>query len=137
MNRRTALVAGLLSLLPAGAFAQRAPCVPGNPLYDRGDYRCFGERPVPTRARAVVTALAEERTMPVENLLAPDLLRRVCWSPPELEAGPLGEARRAGGARAWQVDQVLEPLLAGLRDPASVPRDVPAQVESGAATVVR
>jgi hypothetical protein len=59
MNRRTALVAGLLSLLPAGAFAQRAPCVPGNPLYDRGDYHCFGERPVPTRARAAVTARVE------------------------------------------------------------------------------
>ena len=60
MIRRTALaVAGLLALLPAGALAQRAPCVPGNPLYDRGDYRCFGERPVPTRARAAVTARVE------------------------------------------------------------------------------
>lgn len=46
-------------LLPAAASAQRAPCVPGNPYYDRGDYRCFGERPHPTRARAEVTAHVE------------------------------------------------------------------------------
>ena len=59
MNRRTALLAGLLTLVPAGALAQRSPCVPGNPLYDRGDYRCFGERPVPSRARAAVTARVE------------------------------------------------------------------------------
>lgn len=59
MTPRTALLVGLLALLPSSALAQRAPCVPGNPLYDRGDYRCFGERPVPTRARATVTARVE------------------------------------------------------------------------------
>lgn len=58
MQRRT-LLALLLALLPSPALAQRAPCVPGNPLYDRGDYRCFGERPVPTRARASVSARLE------------------------------------------------------------------------------
>ncbi len=57
---RTTLVLSLVALLaPASALAQRSPCVPGNPLYDRGDYRCFGERPRPTRARADVTARVE------------------------------------------------------------------------------
>jgi hypothetical protein len=59
MTPRTALLVTLFTLLPASAFAQRAPCVPGNPLYDRGDYRCFGERPIPTRARTAVTARVE------------------------------------------------------------------------------
>lgn len=92
-------------------------------------------------ARTVVSELAEERTMPVENLLPPDLLRRICWTPPELDAElddePLREALLSGGARRWQVEQVLEPLLAALRDPASVQRDVPVPVETGGATVVR
>lgn len=60
---RSSLVFALVALLaPASALAQRAPraaCVPGNPLYDRGDYRCFGERPVPSRARTEVTAHVE------------------------------------------------------------------------------
>lgn len=43
----------------ATASAQETVCVPGNPLYDRGDYRCFPRRPVPTRARATVRAHVE------------------------------------------------------------------------------
>ena len=46
--------------------------------------------------------------MPVENLLQPDLLRRLCWSPPA--DGDLAAALREGGARDWQVD-LLAPLL--------------------------
>jgi hypothetical protein len=59
MNCRALLAALALTLTPATVSAQRAACVPGNPLYDRGDYRCFGERPVPTRARAAVRARVE------------------------------------------------------------------------------
>ncbi len=60
MNHRTLISLALASLLAPGvALAQRSPCVPGNPLYDRGDYRCFGERPVPTRARAEVSSHVE------------------------------------------------------------------------------
>ncbi|WP_448629307.1 hypothetical protein [Cellulomonas soli] len=32
-------------------------------------------------AREAVAALSAEHTVPVENLLQPDLLRRLCWSP--------------------------------------------------------
>ncbi len=61
MNHRTALAFVLAALLaPVSALAQnRSACVPGNPLYDRGDYRCFGERPVPTHARPEVTSHVE------------------------------------------------------------------------------
>ena len=57
MRALTALLA-LLTLSPA-ALAQEAYCVPGNPLYDRGDYRCFNRRPRPTRARTTVRAHVE------------------------------------------------------------------------------
>src|SRR4029079_2526941 len=63
-------------------------------------------------ARAALARLGEERSVPVENLLQPDLLRRLCWSPPA--DGDLAAALREGGARDWQVDllaQQLEPAL--------------------------
>jgi ribonuclease D len=59
-------------------------------------------------ARAAVTGVGEQWNVPVENLLQPDLLRRVCWSPPA--DGDVRAALRAGGARAWQID-ILAPEL--------------------------
>ena len=59
-------------------------------------------------ARAGIAALSEQWSIPAENLLQPDLLRRVCWSPPE--DGDVAGALRAGGARPWQV-QLVAPIL--------------------------
>ncbi|PPI25010.1 ribonuclease D [Rathayibacter sp. AY1B1] len=55
--------------------------------------------------RAVVTEIAELLSLPVENLLTPELLRRVAWNPPEPLTGDsvAAELTRAG-ARAWQVE---------------------------------
>ena len=63
-------------------------------------------------ARSVMAELHEEHDVPVENLLQPDLLRRLCWSPPE-DQGEDGVAEflRAGGARVWQVE-LAAPRLA-------------------------
>ena len=60
-------------------------------------------------ARAAIAAISEERTVPVENLLLPDLLRRLCWTPPEDR--DVAAALRRGGAREWQID-LLADLLA-------------------------
>jgi ribonuclease D len=63
-------------------------------------------------ARDAMAAYATERAVPVENLLTPDLLRRVVWTPPEdLQASGFAAALRAGGAREWQVE-VVAPILA-------------------------
>jgi ribonuclease D len=52
----------------------------------------------------------------VENLLTPDLVRRVTWSPPEpLSEEAVGDALRAGGARPWQVALTAPALAAALR----------------------
>ena len=89
-------------------------------------------------ARSVVTAKAESLSLPVENLLSPDLLRRVCWTPPDpLDAGTLDAALRRGGARDWQVEQVGPVLLPALLDPASVAEDTPARVETAEDSVLR
>ncbi|UCN13201.1 HRDC domain-containing protein [Cellulomonas iranensis] len=62
-------------------------------------------------ARAVVAELSEQHTVPVENLLQPDLLRRLCWSPPApLDAAAVAATLTAGGARAWQVELLADRL---------------------------
>ncbi|GAA1082468.1 ribonuclease D [Pseudonocardia antarctica] len=64
-------------------------------------------------ARAALATVSEQHDVPVENLLQPDLLRRVCWTPPT--DGDLPAALAAGGARPWQVEllaPLLEPALA-------------------------
>ena len=61
-----------------------------------------------TAARAGVAAVALERSVPVENLLQPELLRRLCWSPPD--DGDLAGALRKGAAREWQI-ALLTPVL--------------------------
>jgi ribonuclease D len=67
-------------------------------------------------ARTALTAVAEANTLPVENLLLPDLLRRTCWQPPEdLSAEGVAEALRAGGARSWQVELTAGVLAEALR----------------------
>lgn len=66
-------------------------------------------------AREAVAALAAEHHVPVENLLQPDLLRRLCWSPPDpVTAGTVAEALRTGGARPWQVELVAGPVAAAM-----------------------
>jgi ribonuclease D len=63
----------------------------------------------------VVAALADEHTMPAENLLQPDSVRRLAWSPPaEISAATVGGALRALGARDWQVRLVAVPLAKAL-----------------------
>jgi ribonuclease D len=68
------------------------------------------------KARAGLAALSEQHAVPVENLLSPDLVRRLMWSPPEpVDAEAIAEVLRAGGAREWQV----EPTRALLTDAAA------------------
>ena len=89
-------------------------------------------------ARTIVNATAEELHLPIENLLSPDLLRRVCWTPPEpLDEASLAATLRDGGARPWQIEQLGPALLLALLDPASVVQDTPAQVEPPPDGVVR
>jgi ribonuclease D len=69
-------------------------------------------------ARAGLTRVSEEWSVPVENLLSPDLMRRLVWSPPSpADADTVAAALRAGGAREWQIeltrDLLTEALAAG------------------------
>jgi ribonuclease D len=62
-------------------------------------------------ARAGLAELSEKHAVPVENLLSPDLVRRLMWSPPEpADASVVAEVLRTGGAREWQVELTLDLL---------------------------
>lgn len=82
-------------------------------------------------ARAAVTALSEERNVPVENLLTPDYMRRVLWSPPKVPEDQLDEAvgaeLRALSAREWQIDLMAPIIAEAIRNPGTV--DTPEPVE--------
>jgi ribonuclease D len=63
------------------------------------------------QARAGLATLSQQWNVPVENLLSPDLVRRLMWSPPEPRtAETVAETLRAGGAREWQIE-LTGPLL--------------------------
>jgi ribonuclease D len=74
------------------------------------------------RTRAVVAAVAAEHTLPVENLLSPDIVRRLCWAPPDPADEPAVRAFLAErGARSWQVDLTAAALAAALADSSPTP----------------
>jgi ribonuclease D len=56
-------------------------------------------------ARAGLAELSGKHSVPVENILTPDLVRRLMWSPPEpRDAETIAAALRDGGARQWQIE---------------------------------
>lgn len=77
-----------------------------------------------TRARAVMAGISERVAVPVENLLAPDLVRRLCWDGlPDYRLGPEHAGELAAsvdgflklhGARPWQRGLTVEPLAGAL-----------------------
>jgi len=63
-------------------------------------------------AREALGAFAADHTLPVENLLSPDTLRRALWTPPKALSEPAFAETLSGlGARAWQVE-IVAPVLA-------------------------
>ncbi len=79
------------------------------------------------RARAAVQALAQEHRLPVENLIAPDVVRRLTWSPPEPVTADTVRATLADhGARPWQLDLTVDVLHQALVEPPPAPAATPA-----------
>ncbi|MCZ4499558.1 MAG: ribonuclease [Marmoricola sp.] len=81
-------------------------------------------------ARSAVVELSERRNIPVENLLTPDYMRRILWSPPKASPAELDEAVAAElkglGARQWQID-LMAPLIAeAIKNPEEItPKETP------------
>jgi ribonuclease D len=62
-------------------------------------------------ARAAVGEISEASAIPLENLLTPDTLRRVAWTPPGvIDAASVGGALEELGARPWQIGATAQAI---------------------------
>jgi ribonuclease D len=70
------------------------------------------------RCRTVVVGTAESHRLPPENLISPDYIRRLAWSPPdEVSAQTISDTLRGFGARNWQIELLAVQLAEVLPDP--------------------
>ena len=68
----------------------------------------FPEKFIPlSHARFNLAAKAQELSIPLENLISPELVRHICWSAPE---SSVLAALEALGARRWQAE-IAAPIL--------------------------
>jgi ribonuclease D len=66
--------------------------------------------------RPVLTDLADSLELPVENLIPPDPLRRLLWTPAGVDETSIRTQLAGLGVRAWQVDLVAPPIAASLAE---------------------
>jgi ribonuclease D len=85
-----------------------------------------------THARAALLERAQELSMPAENLISPDALRRLAWpNPPEGDDEALESyavnALMDAGARPWQSEELAPRLVFALRqvEPLVIPEPEP------------
>jgi len=91
-----------------------------------------------SHARAAIETEAEKLSIPPENLISPELVRRLCWTPPEdstkilnIEAVLLRLVEL--GARQWQAD-IVGPLIAAAlleRKPLVIAAEIEAEPTEG------
>jgi ribonuclease D len=95
----------------------------------------FPEKFAPlSHARAAIESIAQENQIPVENLITPEYVRRVCWKPPvgattTLSVPEVEKALTELGARQWQIDLVAPALAAALLEREPIPTEVVEPVE--------
>jgi ribonuclease D len=60
-----------------------------------------------THARHNLLLRAEELSIPLENMISPEHVRRICWNDP---SGKVASALADLGARPWQIE-IATPIL--------------------------
>lgn len=102
--------------LPAAALPAMRPVSDGPPPAHRWEERDPAAAARLAAARLTLTELAEHHRLPLQNLLAPELVRRLSWEPPRpADAASLAVALAEGGARRWQIELTAGRLAAALR----------------------
>ena len=82
-----------------------------------------------SHARAAIELVASENNIPIENLMTPEHVRRMCWNPPAgsthtLSVSLVEEGLKTLGARQWQIDLVAPVLAAALLQTEPLPVEV-------------
>ena len=78
----------------------------------------FPEKYIPlSHARARLADAAAERELPVENLLTPELMRKICWNygGGSASVSDIASDLASWGARPWQIE-ITSPLLSACLD---------------------
>ena len=100
----------------------------------------FADKYAPlTHARFAVESAAQELSIPAENLITPEIIRRICWTPPadslqSLNVAAVSEAMSQLGARQWQIE-IVAPLVANAlleREPREIAPTEPGESETEA-----
>lgn len=88
-----------------------------------------------THARAALIELSAQIQIPTENLVTPELVRRICWQEPptsnsEYEDFVIEQLNKTG-ARPWQIELVTPAISAALSqtEPLIIPEPVETEVE--------
>jgi ribonuclease D len=90
----------------------------------------FPEKFAPlSHARAAIELIAQENQIPVENLITPEHVRRICWKPPvgattTLSISEVEKGLAELGARQWQIDLVAPALATALLEREPLPVEV-------------
>jgi ribonuclease D len=90
----------------------------------------FPEKYAPlSHARLRLEKISQENSIPVENLITPELVRRICWSPPagsteNLQVEAVQTHLLSLGARSWQVNLVGQAISEALLEKEAVPAPV-------------
>ncbi|CAL9290837.1 Ribonuclease D [Streptomyces sp. enrichment culture] len=104
----------------AKALPETALPQPGQPVAGPPPPRAWADKDPAaaarlSAARAGVSSLAERLTMPQENVISPDTVRRICWEPPKVvDAASVTAALAGYGARPWQIELVTPVLVDAL-----------------------
>lgn len=102
--------------LPDAELPEQSPPHEGPPPPNRWADRDPAAAARLTAARAALKEIGEQLQLPVENMLQPDLVRRICWEPPEpVDQDAVVDRLRVGGARTWQLELTADALTAALR----------------------
>ena len=107
--------------LPESELPPRKAATTGLPPINRWDQRNPEAAARAATVRPVVKEIADTHELPVENLLAPDVVRQICWDGVELPATreSVDATLGAAGARLWQRELTAEAIAAALNDAAA------------------
>ena len=106
---------------PARAWADRAPAAASRLA----------------QAREALGEFAHVRNIPIENLLSPDSLRRMLWTPPaEVTRESICDGLLKLGARQWQIDIAAPILEEAINSPATPASEAAAKPAVGVSSKV-
>jgi ribonuclease D len=76
-------------------------------------------------SKKLLAQLSIAVNIPQENIIAPDVVRTLCFTPPALDSSAIKDELRSLGVRVWQIELVTELLLESLAKAELPPTEEP------------